>query len=267
MKRIFSVLALVLCLSLLAAGCSVIDEMDGIRRQLAGSDAGGAATPDPEDPMTATFPPETQAPAGEATPEPEPDVLPEPLPDGAALTVADCVEDAQSGAVPRIILDCPGAEQINAAIDEKFASSWDDPMFQLHYEAALGFGGRVLSVLMVLGGPNDWTEYTPYVLDLTTGQALTGPELLALLGQDPEALKALESTLLGQEFDRQFSQAEAVTDAAFYDQQYQRTVSPDNAQTDRLWLDAGGQLCFAGRIFGLAGAEYYEYPLGTGLVF
>lgn len=271
MRRYIPILALALCVCLLAA-CGVEDALTDIRRQIEGS--GAAVTPDPEDPMAPQNAPEDPAygegaAIGDGTISTEDVPAPADLPDFTALTVDECVEAPQPGehALPRITLDCPGAEEINAAIDSAFSSVAEDPLCDLRYEAAKGAGGRILSVVMIQGGPNDWTEYTPYNLDLLSGQALTGPELLALLGQDENELRNLQQALLGDEFTRQFGTGEGIADAAFFQGQRDRTTSPDNTQTDRIWFGGDGTLCFAGRIYGLAGAEYYEYPLSTGLVF
>lgn len=185
------------------------------------------------------------------------------------LTAEECVEDLPpyTGMVPRITLDCPGADEINRQIEETFVPMADDPECEgVCYQCAKG-AGRVLSVVMEVHGPNDTVFYTPYNLDLATGEALTGEQLLALLGVDADELRNLEQALLGAEFDRQFGAVKDDTDPDFYSGQYERTTAPENAQTQRLWLAEDGQLMFVGRIYGMAGAEYYEYPLGTGMVF
>lgn len=181
----------------------------------------------------------------------------------------ECVEDLApfEGMVPYIRLECPGAAEINDAIEAEFVPLADDPecegMFYLSYKAAQ----RVLSVVMVVKGPNDTIFYTPYNLDLITGEALDGEALMALLGVDADELKALEQTVMGEEFTHEYGTGEAVTDEAFYAQQYERTTALENTQTDRLWVAGDGQLTFVGRIYSLAGAEYYERALGTGLIF
>jgi hypothetical protein len=38
-------------------------------------------------------------------------------------------------------------------------------------------------------------------------------------------------------------------------------------ETNRLWFGANGQLTFAAKIYSMAGAEYYEYPMATGYSF
>lgn len=249
MKRYMIPLVLCLCLCLLA-GC--------------GADRALTPKADPETPAYGEG-----AADGDGTIPNEALPTPADLPGFASLTVEACVEDLWPGehVLPRIVLGCPGADEINAAIEKTFTSVAEDPLWELRYEAAKGFGDRVLSLVMIQGGPNDWTEYTPYNLDLLTGQALSGPELLELVGQDEAELRGLESTLLGDEFTRQFGSGEGVADAEFFQGQYERTTAADNARTDKLWFGADGTLYFAGRVYGLAGAEYYEYPLSTGLVF
>ena len=189
--------------------------------------------------------------------------------DFTGLPLEQCVADAwpYDGVLAHITLDCPGAEAINAAIDEAFTELADDPMWDVHYEVYKG-AGRVLSVLMVQSGPNDVAYYPPYSLDLATGQALTGQELLDLLEVDAGELAELELTVMGEEFDRLNAGArDSMEDTKFYDGQRDATIDPDNADTERVWIGEGDQLYFAGRIYALAGAGYYEHALSTGLTF
>lgn len=257
MKKNVSVLALVLCLCLLAA-CGtedVLSDLTGGR-----SDAAlDSSETDAADPVLPGEEIENDSPT-DARPTPAGE-------DYSALTADECVVDdlPDPRVLPRITLDCPGADQINQDIREKFYPVSEDPMCELHYEYAKG-AGRVLSVVMV-NKVNDWLEHTPYDLDLVTGEILTGPELLDLLGVDQAELTQQEQAVLGEEFTHQFGDMKEQTDQEFYDQQYERTTSPDNVELEKLWFSSDGQLCFAGRIYGLAGAEYYEYPLSTGLVF
>lgn len=186
-----------------------------------------------------------------------------------ALTAEECVEDAwpTAGVLPRIVLDCQGADEINAQLDSQFVPLADDPMCEgLNYECYKS-AGRVLSLLMIQRGPNDTVFYTPFNLDLATGQALTGGELLALLGADATQLANLEQAVMGEEFTHLYGTAEVQTDVNFFNEQYARTTSPENADTERIWLGDQGQLLFVGRIYGMAGAEYYEYPMGSTLFF
>lgn len=187
--------------------------------------------------------------------------------DFTALSAEECVEDAWpvEGVLPRITLDCPGAESINSSIEEGFTALADDPMCEVYYEYAKG-AGRVLSILMV-EKVNDSLYLTAYNLDLATGEELTGPELLALLGVDEDELRNLEEAIMAEEFTAQYGEAQNQEDEEFYNQQYSRTTSVENTETQRVWFGANGQLCFAARIYGLAGAEYYEYPMGTGMFF
>ena len=113
---------------------------------------------------------------------------------------------------------------------------------------------------------NDVVVYGVYNLDLASGLALSGAELLEKLDVDPAYLVQLEQALLGEEFTYLYGQFDTGDDE-FYTGQYDRTTDPANAETDRIWIGQDGQLQFIGRIYSMAGAEYYEYPLATGLFF
>lgn len=196
--------------------------------------------------------------------------IPTPPDEGwTGLTAEECVEDAlpEAGVLPRIILECEGAQTINEQLESQFAPLAEDPECEgMHYECYKG-AERVLSLLMTVYGPNDTVFYTPFNLDLTTGQALSGGELLQLLDVDADKLSNLEQAVMGEEFTHQFGTLKDQMDEDFYNEQYIRTTDPENVETERLWLGGDGQLYFVGRIYSMAGAEFYEYILGTTLYF
>jgi hypothetical protein len=114
---------------------------------------------------------------------------------------------------------------------------------------------------------NDDRYYTPFNLDLQTGQWLSGQALLELLGLDAQTLGEAELAAMGQEFEYEYGAYQQGSFADFYQEQYERTVSQSNVETNRLWFGANGQLTFAAKIYSMAGAEYYEYPMATGYSF
>lgn len=287
MKKTIFALLLALCFCVTAA-CGAEDVLHSIAQSISQTTAAPAPAADPvqssDDAPADQAPQEapvqaaeqvTAAPASgtDAVPEGDGAAAPEPpaedTTDFTQLTAEQCVEDLApyEGRLPHIVLDCPGAAAINSRIQADFIPLAEDPMCeQLYYECAVG-AGRVLSVLITMEGPNDVMEFTPFNLDLATGEELSAEQLLAVLNVDAEELKNLEQPILGNEFMLQFSPSVVDVDQELFDQQYERTTSPDNTEVERLWLAGNGQLCFVGRIYGFAGAEYYEYTLGTGLYF
>ena len=277
MKRMISILALVLCFCL-AASCGTQDllsQMTGGQSQTDAAAASGtdaddaaapsAASPADEEPATGTdslLPSDAQPQTGISTQD-----LTEGSTDFSALTAEECVEDAMPEplTLPRITIDCPGAELINQQIQDTFFSVAEDPLWELDYQCAKG-AGHILSIVMKKHA-NDWMEHTVYHLDMSTGQALSTEELLAMLHVDTDELANLEQAILGEEFTHQYGGPEIQQDREFYEQQYARTTSPDNVELEKIWFGGDGQLYFAGRIYPLAGPEYSEYQLPTGMVF
>lgn len=186
--------------------------------------------------------------------------------DYSSLTAEQCIEDAwpEAGVLPRITVDCDGADTINAAITDAFSTLADDPMCTVYYQYFKN--ENILSILMVVDYQTDYMTYTPYNLDLATGQALEADDLISLLETTQANLAALELSLMGIEFEFQYGGLRS-SDQTFYQQQYDKTVAEENADTERLWIGGDGQLYFVGRIYAMAGAESYEYPMGTGLFF
>lgn len=295
MKKWMTLAALALCFCL-AAACSPIEELDNIAQQLAdrdgeasAPDSGGSLSPswsdDEEDGgEEAASPADAPAPPAEEEEEvPEPASVTDALPEGSepieelpveevptdftALSVSDCVTGAEGsdGRLPRLIIQCPGAEEINDDIEGSFRYLLEDDYCTLWYEAAKN--GRVLSVVVVQQYDDDCTYYTPYNLDLSTGHRLSGGDLAAVCGVRTEDLIESELRIMAGEFEYNYGAMNQGDGAAFYQEQLERTVSPDNAETERLWLDDTGRLRFVGRLYSLAGAEFYEYPMDSGYTF
>ncbi len=280
MKR-FTAWILTVCF-LLAAGCAAA--LDGTDGEDASSlpepttQSGPAGQPEGEDDPQPDLPAEPASGTDTVVPEGMPEITGEgsatdipasPAPvDLTALSVEECVTDTPvpAGTLPWIALDCPGAEAINGAIEAEFSEPAGEADHLMYYEATKS-AGDVLSVLLVDKTPmNDVVVYGVYNLDLASGLALSGAELLEKLDVDPAYLVQLEQALLGEEFTYLYGQFDTGDDE-FYTGQYDRTTDPANAETDRIWIGQDGQLQFIGRIYSMAGAEYYEYPLATGLFF
>lgn len=262
MKKTVPLLALLLCLCLLSA-CT-IRASDGASPTDAPASAGNGETADqapvPE-PVSAAdlLPPKEPEEAETEPPIPETET---DTPDFTGLEAYECIEDvgAEPGHLARITLDCDGASDINAEILRDLRPLAEDEVCDVRYECHKS--GRVLSLLYIRQFEGDCTYYTPFNLDLVTGERLTGADLLALIGVSADDLAAEELSLMGSEFENLFGNLKEQA-GAFYDEQYERTVSPDNADTERLWIDDFGRLYFAARIYSMAGADYYEYPMIT----
>ena len=271
MKR-FLLYFLTVCF-LLAAGCAPAQEADSPAQE-AEPTVEPAIEPT-EEPATepASGPDADLAPAPDAGQGTEasasdiPDTPETPDTDFTALALEDIVTDAveEPGVLPRIALDCPGAQAINGDVTAQFSQDAADPEYTVYYEASRT--GDVVSILLVDRTPmNDVILYGVYNLALTTGLALTGEELLEQLDLTEEYVAGLECEKMGKLYTELYFQlAEQMGD--FYQQMYDQTVAPDNADTGRVWIGPDGQLRSIGRIYALAGAEYYEYPISLGLYF
>lgn len=278
MKKLISALTLTMCLLMLSA-CKATDTLSDIASQLheandaaqtdtspvldgdtaSDSDAEEVSEPEPAAPASATD-------SGEEVPAELPI---EELPDAdlAALSLEELVTDAEGtdGQLPRITANCAGAAYINDDIEGSFRHLLDEEYCSVYYDAAKN--GRILSIVVAENYDGDSSYYTPYNLDLTTGQYLTGAELLSLLNADTAVIGDTEIAIMAEEFEHMFGTEPGEDMADFYQEQYERTISPDNAELDRVWLGYGGELYFTARIYSLAGAEFYEYPMSTGLYF
>lgn len=270
MKKTLIIISLVLAALALFAGCHRITDAGAetaptpvpVSEPLAEEDGNGEEAPAQEAEAE-----ETPAPEDEPEPEPEDEIEDAPR-DILTLSVDELVapKDGTDGALPVILLDCAGADAINDDIDGRFGYLVGAADCHLSYEAHKGQDGRILSVLIATRYDYEWTSYMPYVLDLANGTWLDGNELLALLAVSPESLKDAECDIMRSEFEYEYGSLRE-TAGEFYDEQLERTSSPENAELDRVWLGDMGQLMFVARIYSLAGAEFYEYPMSAGYSF
>ena len=187
--------------------------------------------------------------------------------DYSQLSAADCLDgaDAAVGALPRIAVDCPGAQSINEDIQETFGYLLDADYCTVYYESFKN--GNILSVLVVQQYDDESCFYNPYNLDLATGQRIGGEDLLAMMEADRTVVGDSEIGIMAEEFEHQFGSFSEGDSAAFYQEQYERTTSTDNTEFSRLWIGGNGQLWFVAKLYPLAGAEFYEYPMCTGISF
>ena len=277
LKKIPLVLVLAFCLCLLI-GCEALDVLHDVAEQLGSAVTDTTDSSPAEDESAAEAEPAVEdeptldsyaepASASDITggDEPEPQEAHEAQDtDFTALSLEECVTDADgaAGQLPRIVLACPGADSINEDIEGTFRYLVDADYCTLYYTASKN--GRVLSVMIAQLFDGDSSYYTPYLLDLSTGERMSGRDLLDRMGLSAEDVSAAELAIMGQEFEYQYGAESLGENADFYEEQYERTVSEDNAELSRLWLGDGGELNFVARIFSMAGAEFYEYPMGTG---
>ena len=269
MKKFIVIVVFCLCLCLLV-GCGIQEVLQDIAGQLAASTAspadvqadGNDTVSEPEldaEPVSASDVGGQEEPAAAPQlPEEEQDV------DFTALSVSECVADADGapGQLPVIILECPGAASINEDIEGTFRYLVGDDYCTLYYTASKN--GPILSVMIAQLYDGDASYYTPYLLDLSTGERIGGRGLLGVMDLSEDDVSAAELRIMGEEFEYQYGPESLGENADFYQEQLERTTAGDNAELNRLWLDDEGELNFVARIYSLAGAEFYEYPMGTG---
>jgi hypothetical protein len=274
-KQWIAMLTLALCVTV-TAGCGIEEVLEDVAQQLAQSHEQQAETE--EQAVSAQSEAQVSA-VQQAVSQPEkvtdsdliveqeqealPEETVEPV-DFTTLAPEACVEE-QDG-LPYIMLACDGADAINSTIESNFSYLVNDDTCDLHYECYKG-AGRILSILIVQQYDGDARYYTPFNLDLQTGQWIDGQELLSLLGLSQSELAQAELSAMGNEFEYEFGAMQNGEQGEFYQQQYSRTVSDDNVDMNRLWFGAGGQLNFVAKLYPMAGAEYYEYPMSTGYYF
>ncbi len=130
--------------------------------------------------------------------------------------------------------------------------------YSLDYEAWLN--GEIASILVTAKrAESDIVEYHTYNLNVATGARATGADLIAALGLDEDGFTAAAQQAASDKFEALYSGMEG---DEFYKEQYDKTMSADAfGLTMPMYLDGSGRLCVVARIYALAGAAYYDYPL------
>ena len=131
-------------------------------------------------------------------------------------------------------------------------------VYSLDYEAWLN--GDIASILVTAKrAESDIVEYHTYNLNVATGAKATGADLIAALGLDEDGFIAAAQQAASDKFEALYGGMEG---DEFYKEQYDKTMSADAFDlTMPMYLDGSGRLCVIARIYALAGAAYYDYPL------
>lgn len=100
-------------------------------------------------------------------------------------------------------------------------------------------------------------DYYVYNASLSAGRRITDEELLDSLGMDRASFNVLARAALTQTFN----EAWGFWDDEFSATQLAKTRAEDNLALCQPYLDETGALCLVGRLYSLAGAEYYSTQL------
>lgn len=160
------------------------------------------------------------------------------------------------------------AEDLNAEI-EAFCQPYIDEMHQamdsgysldvlsIRYET--GSCGSIRSVLVSVAFDADVTRYQTFNYNEALGQEATPAQVLEAACIDEETLTADALSAAAEKFISLYG---SISDGEFYDEQLAMTLSPDAyGKHMPLFFREDGTLWFVARIYSLAGAAYYDYPL------
>ena len=121
---------------------------------------------------------------------------------------------------------------------------------------------------------NDIVEFDVSNTDITSGDPVSDDDLLQYAGLTREEYYAWLETALAELFDAvntlpDMTGEEVAEDESgfyqrtqeLYESQRERTLSRENLETCRPYLNESGQLCVIANIYSIAGADYYCYPI------
>ena len=161
-----------------------------------------------------------------------------------------------------------GAEALNAKI-EAFCQPFIDEMnqaaeagyslttFKVSYKT--GSNGPIRSILIAVECDADVRIYKTFNYNAALGAEATGAQILEIACLDEATLSTQAMSVAAEKFISLYG---SISDGGFYDDQLAMTLSPDAyGKHMPLYFNDAGELCFVARIYALAGASYYDYPL------
>ena len=283
------IICLILTLSLLLSACGALPSLpEAVEELLPEAHGSGEAvvsepeadvTPKPI-PVPADEP--VQEPAVESSPEPTAEATPEPTPEPTPTVPAEPVVDAWSREgeysdevgnnyhyiyrIPAINSDSKDAQRLNeeakAFVLDLIQSDLDNIEGNKGYSLWCSRAvyqywqhGDLVSVLISIS--NDWGQdyYMTMNYNFAWQQALSREDMLALGNMDEELFLQRAAEAAGAAFG---DPSQFPSDMMqFAEDQYSKTVMPENLQLAKLFLNGDGKLCMAVPIYSMAGADYY----------
>lgn len=164
-----------------------------------------------------------------------------------------------------------GAEALNGEIEafcqpyidelkDAADNGWSPTVLGIRYQT--GSCANIRSVLVEVMMDADVNVYAVFNYNVVLGAEATGSQILEAACIDENTLVSRTLSVAAEKFIGLYG---SVSDGDFYDSQLAMTLSPDAyGKHMPLFFDEAGDLWFVGRIYSLAGAAYYDYPLPVG---
>lgn len=150
----------------------------------------------------------------------------------------------------------PYVEEIQNAAD----NGWSPTVLGIRYET--GSCGSIRSILIEVIMDADVNVYAVFNYNSALEEEATGSHILEAACIDEKTLVSRTLSVAAEKFIGLYG---SVSDGDFYDSQLAMTLSPDAyGKHMPLFFDDAGELWFVGRIYSLAGAAYYDYPMPVG---
>ena len=128
------------------------------------------------------------------------------------------------------------------------------------YNYVWGYKDNIVSVVTGKFYNTPGLGYTVYNLSMDTGEILDNADLREFYNFSEEELTELIISKAGDKFEEKYADIkEQVGD--FYNMQYEKTVTEENANDIKLYINEDGDLCCVATIYSLAGAEAYQHLL------
>lgn len=172
--------------------------------------------------------------------------------------------------IPSIHISGVNTDEVNKLMYHELYSFIDQYVYEnpdYPYLGDMGYlwtvrEGIVSVITEVIIGPDSSPNpmYIIYNVDIATGQQVSDEDLIASFGLEKQTYRDQVAAALAKTYVDLFAEYHAQNpEDSFYQTQYDNTVSEDNINNVRPYIDVTGELCVMADIYSLAGADCYRH--------
>lgn len=189
-------------------------------------------------------------------------------------TIADGYDasmEPSEWSVPQIMLDAPEITELNqeiwktlyeGEIQNALDSSMDGTSVGLGNSYQWAVNGDILSLWIESHPvPWAWTEYYVYNVSISKGERLRDRDVYSAAGLSGNRYRERVRQAAGSKFWEFFDYNDRTNingnDINFFNLQLQNTISEENVQQAKPFLNGEGHLCVAVPVYSMAGADFY----------
>lgn len=157
----------------------------------------------------------------------------------------------------QIYQDLMGIMNQNAGYSSDFGNQ---PTVSITY--SMGQANGIASIVANVSNQEyDYWNYRTYNLNVNTGWEAADQEVMAAFGYTEDSFREKVRQVLEGYFEKQNGQIRDMVGEELYRQMLEETISAENVNAARPFIDEAGRLCMVATVHGFAGAGAYNYRI------